>query len=506
MDERLALYRIQSQESLFSLLSTCTNGSSTGQKSPQIRTIIDHLTSLNVHTAVVQYNVQDPDFLAEHCTYYAQWALSVPRFCTRIHFFSTDAKCTDVLEAIDAFAQEADAYLGFLTLRPVANSPVGATFLKKPPDSWHRFIRTYDEYPVNLGGQRFFVPATPFMEQDNAVGACAQASIWMALRTLRWREGRSAFSPAEITTAATRFVVNGRTLPNRDGLRIEQITEAIRAAGYSPHVIPLRSSEDAFNQVNWSGQEHQKVCRTLYPYIESGIPVLLGLLQPSGGHAIVAVGHGWTKRPMTAKSAHDDDRIGGTTLIDASCWASPFVIHNDNSGAYLDLPPGPGEGYTLSDAFCAIPLLSADILVDAEEARNTCINLLASLASSELRNSYLALPDELVTRTRLLSRSSFRREVVLGCMNRNLKRYYRKKWLPRHVWVMELSPFAGYEQSPDNGIPRLGEVLLEPSADPKEAHFLTVRLNGMALNGKPATSDLIIDRDAFSGNIRLDLI
>lgn len=505
MGERLALYRLQSQESLFSFLSTYANGSSTGRTGPQLRTINDHLASLYVRAAVVQHDVQDPDFLAEHCTYYAQWALPVPRFCTRIHFFSTDARSDDVLEAIDAFAQETDAYLGFLTLRPVANSPIGPTFLKKPPDLWHRFIRTYDEYPVNLGGQRFFVPATPFMEQDNAVGACAQASIWMALRTLRWREGRSAFSPAEITTAATRFVVNGRTLPNRDGLRIEQITEAIRAAGYSPHVIPLRSSEDILNQDNWSVQEHQKVCRSLYPYIESGIPVLLALLHPTGGHAIVAIGHGWTKRPMTAKSAHDE-QIGETTVIDASCWASPFVIHNDNSGAYLDLPPGPGKGYTLSDAFCAIPLLSADILVDAEEARNTCINLLANLASSELKNSYLALPNELVTRTRLLSRSFFRREVVLGYMNQNLKRYYRQKWLPRHVWAMELSPVVGYEQSPDNGIPRLGEILLEPSADPKEAHFLTVRLNGMALKEKPTTSDLIIDRDAFSGNIRLDLI
>lgn len=358
---------------------------------------------------------------------------------------------------------------------------------------------------MNLGGRRFFVPATPFMEQDNAVGACAQASIWMALRTLRWREGRSAFSPAEITTAATRFVVNGRTLPNRDGLRIDQITEAIRAAGYSPHVIPLRASDDIINETEWPEQEHRKACRLLYPYIESGIPVLLALLHPTGGHAVVAIGHGWTKMPTATQPTHDEN-VGEITVVDASRWAGPFIINNDNSGVYLDLPPGPNEGYSLSDAFCAIPLLSADILVDAEEARNTCINLLANLADSELKDSYLDLPGKLVTRTRLLSRSSFRREVVLGCMNPKLKRYYRQKWLPRHVWVMELSPVEGYEQSPDNGTPRLGEILLEPSADPKEAHFLAVRLNGLALKEQPTTADLIVDRDAFSGNIRLDLL
>ena len=130
MDERLALYRPKSRENLSSFRVDCVDGSSRGSTGPQIRSIIDHLINLEVRAAVVQHDVQDPDFLAEHCTYYARWALAVPRYCKRIHFFSADAVRDDVLEATDAFSEKEDAYLGFLTLRPVANSPVGATFLK----------------------------------------------------------------------------------------------------------------------------------------------------------------------------------------------------------------------------------------------------------------------------------------------------------------------------------------------------------------------------------------
>lgn len=72
------------------------------------------------------------------------------------------------------------------------------------------------------------------MQQDNAVAVCAQASIWVALRTLRRREGDRAHNPAQITDAATKYLISDRTRPNKSGLTIQQMAEAVRAAGYSP--------------------------------------------------------------------------------------------------------------------------------------------------------------------------------------------------------------------------------------------------------------------------------
>jgi hypothetical protein len=139
-----------------------------------------------------------------------------------------------VLQYLDGH-DTAASYLGFVTLRPVAATPVGASILRIPADVG--FIRCADEFPVNLAGHKLELTGVPFMQQDNAVGTCAQASIWMALRTMRKREGDRAHDPAQITGAATRYSISGRILPNRKGLTQPQVVEAIRAAGYSPHPI-----------------------------------------------------------------------------------------------------------------------------------------------------------------------------------------------------------------------------------------------------------------------------
>lgn len=162
-------------------------------------------------------------------------------------------------------------------MRPVQQCPIGATFLRCPRQEEYCYVQARDRFPVHLAGFSFELEATPFMQQDNAVGACAQAAVWMGLRTLRWREGRSALNPAQITSSATRYVVNGRTLPNRQGLRLDQITEVIRSAGYSPHLIELRSHGD-IEQGSFTLDQQAQVYHQLYPYVESGIPIFLVLL------------------------------------------------------------------------------------------------------------------------------------------------------------------------------------------------------------------------------------
>lgn len=245
-----------------------------------------------------------------------------------------------------------------------------------------------------------------------------------------------------------------------------------------------------------------------YPYIESGIPVILALLHPSGGHAVVAIGHGWSTHGSAWASGFQpvsSDRLAGTALLDASQWAHPYYIHNDNTGPYLKLPEGPGEGYTLADAFCAIPLLSSDILVDADEARTATIRLLNDAINVEKVQEMIDLPERLVTKTQLLARAQVREHAIASNLNPALKQYYRKKWLPSHVWSLELHPAHEYGSSPKTGLSPIGEVLLDPSADPSEGHFLTIRINGRILKDHPQTTDLIIDRNAFDGGITLAL-
>lgn len=475
---------------------------------------IDHIAKLGARTVLVQKDVQDPDFLAEHEAYYSKWSYKVPRFCDRLHFFNLDPISTDPLELIDQMHSAEDSYLGFVTLRPISVSPQAATILRPVGHGMQHFILSRDGFRVNIAGRSFNVVGTPFMQQDNAVGACAQASIWMALRTLRRREGHSAFSPAQITNAATRFLVTGRTLPNRGGLIVEQITEALRTAGYAPHNIPLRKLEKPATDDSLA-----ETRKSLYPYIESGIPVLMVLFPERGeGHAVLLIGHGWSENPASLIE-NGEIRVSAKSqpikIYDASSWVEPLFIHNDNTGPYLQIPED-GEQYSLSAAVFAIPFLLPDVFVDAAEAKLTCLKLLAD--SLEDIKSLLIPEDEednsaedteypeLVTRTYLQDKADFRSEVLSSDMPDEIKNYYRLKWLPKRIWVTEINLLDGYSNAPNGTAVRVGEILLDPASEPEDGHFLSIHLGADLLPFSPGTNGVVIDRNAFNGNINAFLM
>ncbi|MBI2779507.1 MAG: hypothetical protein HYX62_06980 [Gammaproteobacteria bacterium] len=324
MSERLQIYQITTLEEMLKNVRGKLIEHAPLAKPPRFNPLINVLNQVIAHgckVVIKQYPVQDPDFFAEYNAYYSRIFANVDKYCERLHFFSlplTDQNET-ALDYIDRIASIPNSYIGFSTIRPVRSSPIGATILRPPKGS--HFVLCRDVFPVHLAGQTFSVTGTPFMQQDNAVGACAQTSIWMALRTLRKKEGNSAFDPAQITNAATRFLIGGRTLPNREGLQINQMIEAIRNAGYSTHVCTFRSSGEVM-----SNPLLQSVKRTLYTYVESEIPVILALYPESGdGHAVVLIGHGWDANiinrvdvdiPLSANNA--------TQVCHAVSWVNHF--------------------------------------------------------------------------------------------------------------------------------------------------------------------------------------
>jgi len=509
MEERFTFSCLDgSKKSVIEVFQKCLVGSGLGGNVPRYRpleTTAELVANLGARCAVVQRNVQDPDFLAEHAAYYSRWTSDVPRYCHRIHFFSMAPTAELILEVIDELATAADCYLGFVTLRPISISPVAATILKPTGDS-QRFLLSKDAFQVNIAGRTFFVAGTPFMQQDNAVGACAQASIWMALRTLRKKEGQAAFSPAQITTAATKFLVMRRTLPNRGGLSLEQVSEALREAGYAPHAIPLWPIS---NKSAPSEQQLGEFKCTLYPYVESGIPVLL-LLSANGleGHAVVVIGHHWDEKPAILIK-RKPIFVGPikAEIFDAASWIAPFIIHNDNSGPYLPLPDKAVGDWCLAQARFAIPLLHPDVFTDAKEAQEATFRLLSQTmgicAGTSKNQGDSANELQLVMRTFLQERSEFRAFVFDSDLPVEVKNYYRLKWFPKRLWVTELNAFDDYSEAPTRPKIRLGEILTDPAAEAEEGAFLAVRLGEELLRCKGrGIEGIVIDRDALDGSIK----
>lgn len=420
-------------------------GSTYQSGSVQWERIIRHLYERGARSLLVQERVRDPDFTEEYEAFYSKQQRDMSRFCVRVHAFREPVVTTitddpkDVLGFIDAAVQVDGGYLGFVTLRPLRHAPVGATIVVDSPDT-RSLCR--DRFPVHIAGASFQIEGTPYLQQDNAVAACAQASIWMALRTLRKRSGNAAYSPAELTLSATRYMAVDRVFPGRRGLRVEQMLSAIQASDHDPLVIPLRPKPDV-------PPNPYEVMETVQPYIESGLPVILLLEHGAGGHAVVAIG-----------------LAPGTPMRNLP---PGLIVHNDNQGPYQLLPfSHPAGGYALTQCVTAIIPLPLGILMSAKEAHDHSRAILQGkwLSAIVADPSKATVSDDLWARTYLCTRHAFRtwakNESGLDAAAADV---YRTAEMPGHVWVTEIHDGSSFDPLRPTQRTRLGEIVLDAGAD-----------------------------------------
>lgn len=442
----------------------------------------DTLRAVGTRTLLIQRGVLDPDFLEEHHAFYSRQHRAVPRTCVRVHAFAIDGPASsdpeEVLRFIDQAADRAAAeplYLGFVTLRPLRHAPVGATILTAPPG---KRAKAKDTFPVHIAGRYFRVSGTPFLQQDNAVGACAQASMWMALRTLRRRQGNAAYSPAELTVAATRYLSIDRVFPGRNGLTIHQMLEAVRFAGHDPLHLDTRT------QPGSATTSPELVLRTAGPYIESGLPVIAALETPSGGHAVVAIGQEAATKQLRAdpRVVRDGAGTGAPIAVHyepAASWCGSLTVHNDNGGPYQILSPAvsaPGAHYTLEQVTSLIVPLPDGIYMTAAEAEVLAIRYLVRVAVmySVATTKTPALPTlPFVLRAVLVTRHAFRQWAQTDTgMDAAVRLRYRTQELPAYLWLVEIHDAAQFSPAAPLTQSRRGEIVLDAAADPLHADGL----------------------------------
>lgn len=407
--------------------------------------VYEVLRLMGAETLVLQDRVRDPDYFAEYQTYYLKQHRYVSPQCARVHAFKTQLPAG--LENLDPIRDVIDKavsgdYLGFVTLRPLIASPVAATILQAPP---YLIVPCIDRFPVHIAGVDLEVTGTPFLQQDNAVGACAQASMWMALRTQRRRAGNAAFNTAELTVAATRYLMEDRVFPGRGGLNVGQMLQAIRFAGHEPSVtrIPRAPNKDWERSPHYQPAKVDEARMAIEPYVDSGLPVILCLQNPVGkGHTVTAIGRTQDGAPAP----------GATTLVMAhsSAGLHDFIVHNDNEGPYLELQdrdPDDYDGWSMNDVQLVIVPLPEGVTVSAAELYVAGANWLGRLLPPLMSALKVAIEpqSELVTRHFLMERHAFRKHMHLNDeATPNLKDVARTMDLPPWLWIYEVHLHSKY--------------------------------------------------------------
>ncbi len=347
------------------------------------------------------------------------------------------------------------------------------------------------EFEANLLGMDFKITGTAYLQQDARVGACAQVSIWVGMRHLHARYGYNWVSVADITRLATPITRDEAiSLPaGSDFLTSERMLRAIREAGYQPL---------CFGRSN--------IACAILPYVESGIPVILGLnIGTEVGHAVTVIGRVFARQDQPTNAAID--------------YVPAYIVHDDQGGPYMLLPvqdpsstPHPFDGDTImrhlssrtvelsaSHAIFAVALMSPRVFSTAAVAEVSACDCINSTLSGlphirqklvtcglpvndqlleKLRRAYAGR--NIVLRTYLTSAAGYRRYVVDSTACDDLKDALLALHLPHFAWITEIATINSYNHS-SAGMRRIyGHTIIDATSTGKDGDgLLALHLPGL---------------------------
>jgi hypothetical protein len=410
-------------------------------------------------------DLENKEWVAEYASLYSKIYPPQPNYVIRLDFFKQNPLA--LIHPIE------DNYLGFVALRPGPKRTIVECTIKPPNGNASHFllckITSRTKYPVD---DSHFQDAEikdycPFLQQDNVIGVCAHACLKMVSGILKSNFiGCADMTFEEISQKIQLMPSFGKSHLPSSGLREDQLFSVLESMGTDPQLIQFDQGREK------SGQK-LTFDQVVYPYIESGIPVLGGINVESAGHAIIVVGHTFDKDSWWQKVERDyyPTLTSGTTWTPSYIWSPEFIIQDDNFGSYLSV-----SRFILRTAIRSIliPLpKSCHILLSGYYAE--------SLASSYLQNKSLrhgiysgsqvvepwrsilkeiwekGISRKIVLRPLIISKENFLTHIntVLPAEIVNI---YSHLNLPPWIWSIEISTLELYPEHQ-----KIGEILLNPT-------------------------------------------
>jgi hypothetical protein len=381
--------------------------------------------------AVVEFPYVDRVYRDSYYNYFSSKNIPYARDCIRLSLFETDV---GNLEPDADIYKVQEAYLGYIVIRPTPPTVMGRSMLSPRVLRERPFVCCLSKETTNVQGIDLVVHGFPHSSQDMETISCAETSVWSIMEYYgrKYAEYRPVL-PSDIH-AALREASYKRTLPS-GGLTIFEISTALKKFGFSTLL---------YDRQQFTSDEFRRI---LCYYVESGIPIVVGLMTPQRtlGHAVIAIGH---EEPATYTF---DENIpsyllaeGQLKVFDSADIAKKMVFINDN------VPPfqrasfeAPGEYYpdperkTYQITNFVSPLYSK-MYIEASIAQKLILELL-----NDQNEGFLAVTGKpsfsLVLRLFLTSSRSFKRCIRLGSAPDRLKSLLLAASMPKFIWVAELS-------------------------------------------------------------------
>lgn len=429
-------------------------------------------------TAVIENNYVDRVYRDSYYIYYSKKHLDYKRNCKRILIFN---KTFDETFFNISSEELQTKFKGSIVIRPLDTGAVGRSLLDPfyfnlEPEK--AFIRK-TEYRITAYGKQLTVKAFPYSMQDGETTTCAETTILNISDYYSQRYPDYRFILPSTISRISNNVRYQRPLPSQ-GLRFEVITKVFLETGFFP-VSYFMKSKNAI-----------KLKHIMHYYIESGIPVAIGLgINANQKHSIIGIGHGEfhvDKLGRTNDSIKNGE-AGVLYISDTADIVDQYCVMDDNQVPYTMYPckieePTTGKGepvLKLNDKtieYLMVPLSQRMLLV-ADDAYEICTKTLVNkdfgiLAkidevthkkiidpTSEYIKNLGSEENPLCIRLFMASSKNFkkaRQRQYMGTTSEMLD-IYSETSFSRFIWVCELYTRATY---PTHAI---GELVLDATAN-----------------------------------------
>lgn len=457
------------------------------------------LGNLNTFTAVVEQHHVDRVYRDSYYSYYSSKHFCYNRYCRRLSLFSGILE----KEFLDYSTEELNkCFLGEVTIRPIADHSIGRTllsprvFLEKKPC----FIRLTN-YSMTILGKRLDVSAFPYSMQDGETTSCAETTILNLsdYYSHSYPEYR-LFLPSEISSIAEKNSFE-RRLPTT-GLSYELISRIFCEMGFYPRLYSTQK------------MDKRKFLHIMHYYIESGIPIALGLAKNTANkHSVIGIGYAspdLAKLTDQVNCAYNEMNKTAIWVCDTADTVSTYCIMDDNRRPYFlcdcrEIVSSIDNSHilTLGDyrvEYMMVPLYKR-MIMEAADVYDICLSILSSdklcirnffqcgqfaneAALSTLGDvSKCGTKEEpLVIRLFMASSRTFRKNRDESLGNNVLKEIYNTTVFPKFVWVCELSTPLLYSEGKV-----MGEIIIDAtsSAEAKMNSFIMLHYPGAICRRQP---------------------
>ncbi len=430
--------------------------------------LVKSLRLLGAKSFILENEYLDRDFTEAYSSYYSKLFKRHSKLCSRISFFREDVSSLSTIDDAKLRAKKLEelgkaSFLGWAVVRPIHEAPIAKIVLLTAPlaDKYEGHLLVKAEHVIHVLGAELKIYGSVMTQQDQRIGACAQAAIWSAARHFHLKHKGIWISTAGITEAAMTQSewLASTTLPNgSEFLSLNGMVGALKSIGRKPLLYVADEMEP---KIKWKDIRPADVVNR---YIDSGIPVIVGLNLPESniGHAVLATGQIFERPTKRNKPPSRPSRA-------EYCYG--FYVNDDQHGVNLVMPIsekaiGADTSYSLAKnaAFLLIPLPDK-VYVPAEKAELLAWDILKDNYASEwptisketeklgkslqLANKFVKAIDsnQVFARTYLTYGWKYNYRLARNANNNSFKQFAMSTELPRYVWITEFGTKDSFAHS-----------------------------------------------------------